>query len=1857
MLHSFKANIRVFTFYCVLFHAIVVIAHDVPFNQDVLPLCPPQLDRSSGKTSKEILDDMDPTSGVTCDLTSANCYYTNKYNTPVSYNCLEQLGSTTQERRGAQEKYMALESVWDWVWDVIPLYSGPIDNSTGLPEARAQQLRTFDTMWRGDGLPVLEGDDGGEFCDASNFFFNWHGTCYKFPDCDPEQNPEGCFPTGWNRDENRCNPPDDPAVEHCELSTGNYEPKLAYLKTYGGGLFTCGFNNSEPEKRSNNTVCCQVKLSPGSDAENTTVWSETAGRRGCNWSAMDMLNPFADLYDEYDAVRMGLCTCVITLYAFRLLAQLLELWAQRGILSSQDMMAGLVVRISYYGFVFVALVGILLVCEVTGQCGSVNRWVGGVNILDELPDGASTLGSMFDLFAMVAMIPEVFSTLLQTVPYIRDSNFFYRPSYLKTMSGKFATDSSTFWKYTILWIVLIFAKLYFSYFYEIRSQVRNSATTWKAMATPFASAELLKEHGSVWDNILFNSVRSDSGNVLVAWGALVITWVPTLLVFLMDTQIAFSVAQMLVGIGVGLYLRVGQINSWDDFKFRYAKMVSKFEKHLNASERDDDGNAVGPLANAYRSRSGPGTDDETHMEQRRSAYFVGGRGAMPTGRAMLARSFSGAGNITNQAAMRHTQTSSDGSLNHSLMGGSHGGSARGVSDGMSILQTPSFRVNFVETWNRFMDKLRYDDLLSDYENSLFRCLKLSGFDEGEHEPFLPPLLTLEGVELMLDELDELDKEFSKYVFLSFNDAEKIETERAQQSAWERDESRRWQQQEANVKRQAQKWSKMAIAKCKEIRDRKSFSGPRAAIRQVQQLSFYLVNKILGSHADSPHRDAIEEASVYLDSIGSMELDDNSQTFGSAVEPFIYNLMRQGKGGPKGPRRALKAALTALARWVADEFCYPAAGLSKQRQETFDRKHVRGGFKGKSSIDKARALLKALLRQVAQLCEDPDEERGRGAQIIRYIEETLNDERGFFKDNEYAEAQLRELAKSDPSTNAVDAATYLKHILQTMQYQAAPVSNEARRRILTFASSLHMSMPGPPLVKHMRSLTTLTPFYDEDVLYDQKQITDGTPSWCFYLKAMHPHEWSNLFERLGLSGADKDPAEIPEHVWQDERMTMEVRLWASLRGQTLARVIHGVMQYDEALQTFAQHEHENEAIPQPGSPQRRAAGGGDGAVWLSETLPQRHAHQKYGYVISCQIYGNYTREKPGTARHAKVKQIADLLRLFPHLRIAYTDEGAGKHYSCLMRWDEPTGAVKEIYRVELPGHMLVGEGKPENQNHAIIFTRGECIQTLDMNQDGYYEEALKMRNLLEEFNQDRVAIIGFPEHQFTEALSATAEFAALTEFTFATLIQRTLGTPFDVRMHYGHPDVFDRLFHVTRGGISKANKVLCISEDIFGAFNSVLKGGRGIHREYIKAGKGKDLGFEQVYIFEGKISSGNGEQSLSRDFGRLCEQFDLPRLLSFFHSSNGFYWFNMLVIWATSWFIYTQILLSVIIPDDESKLLLDVTVAVTFTVQLGLVLTIPLVAELILEKGVMTTVYQLFRVFFTGGPFFFMFHIRTKAYFYDITVTMGGAKYQPTGRGFVLGHTNFVKLFRMFCNSHFNYGWCLTLNLLVYRVFIVDPNQYFAVTWATWLFALVVLYAPFLFNCLAFDRSEVEKDLESWSKFIRRNDMVDPNASWRAHWEDNNSIYSNLGTWQKANLIARNLVWLLLALAIILENLGSKVESMLVVPCILLAGITIMLLVTRNSVSCLGLGCFRQGLKSRRLRRILVLVSCIVMGVAVYVLFQKYSDPIMLLDEYAAAAGYIGAFTVNTMFYLGFRNEFIYTSAANQPPSHPPRSLI
>jgi callose synthase len=67
------------------------------------------------------------------------------------------------------------------------------------------------------------------------------------------------------------------------------------------------------------------------------------------------------------------------------------------------------------------------------------------------------------------------------------------------------------------------------------------------------------------------------------------------------------------------------------------------------------------------------------------------------------------------------------------------------------------------------------------------------------------------------------------------------------------------------------------------------------------------------------------------------------------------------------------------------------------------------------------------------------------------------------------------------------------------------------------------------------------------------------------------------------------------------------------------------------------------------------------------------------------------------------------------------------------------------------------------------------------------------------------------------------------------------------------------------------------------------------RRYIQAGKGRDVGLNQIALFEAKVSAGNAEQLLSRDVYRLGHRLDFFRMLSFYHTSVGFYINNLLVV--------------------------------------------------------------------------------------------------------------------------------------------------------------------------------------------------------------------------------------------------------------------------------------------------------------------------------------------------------------------------
>ena len=74
-------------------------------------------------------------------------------------------------------------------------------------------------------------------------------------------------------------------------------------------------------------------------------------------------------------------------------------------------------------------------------------------------------------------------------------------------------------------------------------------------------------------------------------------------------------------------------------------------------------------------------------------------------------------------------------------------------------------------------------------------------------------------------------------------------------------------------------------------------------------------------------------------------------------------------------------------------------------------------------------------------------------------------------------------------------------------------------------------------------------------------------------------------------------------------------------------------------------------------------------------------------------------------------IEDLIKKHPDLKVCFVhvppDPNSGEDFaSCLVGTNSDTGEPRIVYRVKLPGNPILGEGKPENQNQAVIFARGK-----------------------------------------------------------------------------------------------------------------------------------------------------------------------------------------------------------------------------------------------------------------------------------------------------------------------------------------------------------------------------------------------------------------------------------------------------------------------------------------------------------------------------------------------------------------------
>ncbi|KAK9142299.1 hypothetical protein Syun_011699 [Stephania yunnanensis] len=701
-----------------------------------------------------------------------------------------------------------------------------------------------------------------------------------------------------------------------------------------------------------------------------------------------------------------------------------------------------------------------------------------------------------------------------------------------------------------------------------------------------------------------------------------------------------------------------------------------------------------------------------------------------------------------------------------------------------------------------------------------------------------------------------------------------------------------------------------------------------------------------------------------------------------------------------------------------------------------------------------------------------------------------------------------------------------HLLLTVKESAidVPTNLEARRRIAFFTNSLFMDMPLAPRVRKMLSFSVMTPYYSEETVFSKNELEleneDGV-SIMFYLQKIFPDEWNNFMERLGCQRASE--------VWENEENVLQVRHWASLRGQTLCRTVRGMMYYRRALklQAFLDMADEKEilagykAVTDPPEDEKKSQRS------LHAQL-EAIADMKFTYVATCQNYGN---QKQSGDRRAT--DILNLMVNNPSLRVAYIDEVEERddgnvqkvYYSVLVKAVD--NLDQEIYRIKLPGPAKIGEGKPENQNHAIIFTRGEALQAIDMNQDNYLEEALKMRNLLEEFNEDHgvrpATILGVREHIFTGSVSSLAWFMSNQETSFVTIGQRVLASPLKVRFHYGHPDVFDRIFHITQGGISKASLGINLSEDIFAGFNSTLRRGNVTHHEYIQVGKGRDVGLNQISLFEAKVACGNGEQLLSRDIYRLGHRFDFFRMFSCYFTTVGFYVSSMLVVFTVYIFLYGKLYMSlsgleqsiVKFARSRGKDPLQAAMASQSLVQMGLLMALPMVMEIGLERGFRTALSDIIIMQLQLAAVFFTFSLGTKAHYFGRTVLHGGAKYRATGRGFVVRHEKFAENYRMYSRSHFVKGLELMIMLIAYDIYgsaARDSTSYLLITGSIWFMVVSWLFAPFLFNPSGFEWQKIVDDWEDWTKWINKRGGIGVPAtkSWESWWVEEQEHLQHTG---------------------------------------------------------------------------------------------------------------------------------------------------
>jgi len=648
-----------------------------------------------------------------------------------------------------------------------------------------------------------------------------------------------------------------------------------------------------------------------------------------------------------------------------------------------------------------------------------------------------------------------------------------------------------------------------------------------------------------------------------------------------------------------------------------------------------------------------------------------------------------------------------------------------------------------------------------------------------------------------------------------------------------------------------------------------------------------------------------------------------------------------------------------------------------------------------------------------------------------------------------------------------------------EFDIPPQVKEVRYHLQRFVNNIRMNKPTKnTAVVNMLPLNVITPVGTEKILYPFEFIihVDNTQSsFLQHLINSEPAEWENFkakecmsekardwISRMekdvlqGLSTIDKKSKKTKRWIDSTEEgqnLKMKVCEWASIRFQALYRTVHGFMQAPSALALLAR-------IQEP---------------TISQETAEDLARSKFSYLVGYQSYATSYRKYKRTKRaamdgaalardeveaHEAVFFIKFLRKKFPELKICYPDQEDGKYYGRLISGVKQTSSGSSTvydFKTQLFGPFVdLGLGKPTHQNFMSQFIDGCVVQTIDINQDSVLPQSFFIPNMLGEFELDHnVKIIGCPEFIVTTNWSSTAWCSAFAERTFGTLTQRCYSR-LGVRLHYGHPDFIDALWIQTETGLSKLPYV---SEDIFTGFDTILKGGKIIHREYHEVGKARDVDLYTTTKFQRKISMGASQMACSRYIDQLttCWSVSWFQVLTYYYSTVGHY-MNHAILWASVWFALTAQLLLIILQKFvfQDRIAYFVTERI-FTFQVGYFFMVPGMLQLTLEFGLVWGLW-VFISNFIMNYVYSTFHILNVASYWQYGLT-NSAFYLGSGRGTGLEHYFMMDLYDTFYHTHwgpaFVIFWMgilvliLSGNVIVWGVMYLLPS-------GIWLWGAVAL---------------------------------------------------------------------------------------------------------------------------------------------------------------------------------------------------------